>query len=175
MKPGWEDEFNNEKRVYERLQPVQGHFVPILYGEATFEGSRALVLSEVNGVLPFKQEKPYLAPSEFKRRITRACRELEAFDYFADGIKLANTFLVDDRVVFVDLEDFFKVAPEKRERILHQNIEAFMDEYRRYIDQQKILDDRKIHGQRIPKRNERPLGPQTPRGLRVNGHNIHGC
>ncbi|APA15269.1 predicted protein [Sclerotinia sclerotiorum 1980 UF-70] len=48
-KPDWDDEFEVEKRIYRRLQPLQGRFIPYFYGEAIYDGSPALVLSEIIG------------------------------------------------------------------------------------------------------------------------------
>ncbi|RSL69634.1 hypothetical protein CEP54_002153 [Fusarium duplospermum] len=77
MKPEWDDEFNNEVCMYKRLRPVQGHLVPICYGLAWCDGKRALVLSEIDGVLPFEQplESPVDA-AEFCRRLRVAYTEL---------------------------------------------------------------------------------------------------
>lgn len=46
--------------MYERLQGLQGYVIPGLYGEAKFEGTRALVLSEVVGIIPWEQKLPPL-------------------------------------------------------------------------------------------------------------------
>jgi RIO-like serine/threonine protein kinase len=45
----WEEEFEVEKAIYRRVQPLQGKFIPYFYGEATYDGSPALVLSEIVG------------------------------------------------------------------------------------------------------------------------------
>ncbi len=50
LKPGWDEEFDNEKHMYVKLEPLQGHIIPMFYGEAQCEGTRALVLSDVGGV-----------------------------------------------------------------------------------------------------------------------------
>lgn len=54
LKPDWDDEFDNEVRMYDRLQPILGTVVAVFYGVATGcgeagEEERALVLSDVGG------------------------------------------------------------------------------------------------------------------------------
>lgn len=49
QKDDWEDEFKNERDAYERLEDLQGHILPTLYGQGTFDGRPALVLSHEAG------------------------------------------------------------------------------------------------------------------------------
>lgn len=130
-KKGWEEEFETERAAYAKLKPAQGYLVPVFCGEVTCEGSQALVLSEVDGTMPFEQKEP-LDRAEFKKRLTQACQELATFGLFPGDIKLANILLVGDGVVFLDLEFFYEVEPELREMVLGQTVSAFMTEYWRY-------------------------------------------
>ncbi|KAK7429692.1 hypothetical protein QQZ08_003718 [Neonectria magnoliae] len=56
LKPDWNDEFDKEKNMYSRLESLQGHLIPICYGEAVYEGSRALILPVLQGVRLFEQD-----------------------------------------------------------------------------------------------------------------------
>lgn len=52
QKRGWDEEFENEKAIYQTLSSIQGHIVPVCYGEAScpeteITTTRALVLSDV--------------------------------------------------------------------------------------------------------------------------------
>ncbi|POR32468.1 hypothetical protein TPAR_07322 [Tolypocladium paradoxum] len=135
MKPEWDDEFNNEVRIYERLRPAQGHLIPICYGLAWCDGKRALVLSEVNGVLPFEQpvDSP-LDTAEFCRRLEVAFGELGAFGLMYDDPKLDNYLLIDDRIVIIDLESVVEGEEEGAiERVIEANIEFARDRYRSYL------------------------------------------
>lgn len=140
MKPEWEDEFINEVRTYERLQPVQGHLVPKCFGVAYCDGTKALVLSEVNGVLPFEQ--PVDAPlnaDEFRRRLEAAFGELGTFGLMYGDPKLDNCLLVDDRIVIIDLES----AEEGKEEgdiefVTESNVEFLGDRYRGYLKSRHI-------------------------------------
>jgi hypothetical protein len=37
-KPNWDDEFANEKHIYNKLSRLQGYTIPVYYGEATYDG-----------------------------------------------------------------------------------------------------------------------------------------
>ncbi|RAL01695.1 uncharacterized protein BO80DRAFT_464241 [Aspergillus ibericus CBS 121593] len=49
QKEGWEKEFRQEAEAYEKLNPLQGTVIPRLFGQGSFDGVPALVLSEVIG------------------------------------------------------------------------------------------------------------------------------
>ncbi|KPM42285.1 hypothetical protein AK830_g4282 [Neonectria ditissima] len=117
VKPGWLEEFENEKLMYERLQSLQGRVIPKFYGEAQFEGTRALILSEVVGIMPWEQRLPPLQADEFKELVEVAFQELNAFGLAYDDVKLDNMIIVQDRVVLVDLESVYEA-----ERIADQHV-----------------------------------------------------
>ncbi|EEU37975.1 uncharacterized protein NECHADRAFT_84330 [Fusarium vanettenii 77-13-4] len=135
MKPEWDEEFDNEVRMYDRLRSVQGHLIPICYGLAWCDGKRALLLSEVNGVLPFEQplDSP-LDADEFCRRLRAAYGELGSFGLMYGDPKLDNYLLVDDRIVIVDLESAEEAEEEGAiERVVESNVEFARDRYRSYL------------------------------------------
>lgn len=134
MKDGWEDEFEYEKVAYNTLKSVQGHLVPVCYGEATCDGTRAFILSEVDGVLPYEQDEP-MDKSVYLERVGRACRELQAFGLYPGDIKLANILLVGDRIVFVDLESFVEVEdPGLRDKTFEVVMLSYARVYREYLE-----------------------------------------
>ncbi|CAG8410946.1 unnamed protein product [Penicillium salamii] len=47
---GWEDEFQREIQAYEKLENLQGTIIPIFFGQGSFNGLDALVISEVEGI-----------------------------------------------------------------------------------------------------------------------------
>ncbi|KAH6976634.1 hypothetical protein EDB80DRAFT_305601 [Ilyonectria destructans] len=134
VKPGWLEEFENEKLIYERLQILQGRVIPKFYGEAQFEGTRALILSEVVGIMPWEQKLPPLQADEFKELVEVAFQELNAFGLAYDDIKLDNMILVQDRVVLVDLESVYEVPLEHREYVFNSDRIQLMVVYKRYLD-----------------------------------------
>lgn len=112
LKPDWDEEFDHEKRIYQTLKPLQGDVIPVLYGEGRAEGTRALILSEVVGVVPFEQKGTPLAKEEFKGRVEKALGALDKFGLAFGDTKLDNVILSDDRAVLVDLEWVFELAPD---------------------------------------------------------------
>lgn len=134
VKPGWLEEFDNEKHIYERLQSLQGRVIPHYFGEAQFEGTRALILSEVVGIMPWEQKLPPLQADEFKELVEVAFQELNAFSLAYDDIKLDNMILVQDRVVLVDLESVYEVPLEHREYVFNSDRIQLMVVYKRYLD-----------------------------------------
>ncbi len=65
LKAGWDDEFQNEQNMYKKLAPLQGRVIPIFYGVAQCEGTRALILSEVQGPNAIKQGPGRISWEEF--------------------------------------------------------------------------------------------------------------
>ncbi|KAJ5950329.1 uncharacterized protein N7479_008742 [Penicillium vulpinum] len=49
---GWEDEFQQEIQAYKKLENLQGTIIPIFFGQGSFNGLDALVISEVEGITP---------------------------------------------------------------------------------------------------------------------------
>lgn len=132
MKPEWDNKFNNEVRMYDQLRPVQGRLLPICYGLAWCDDKRALILSEVNGVLPFKQ--PIDCPldtAEFCRQLEAAENELGTFGLMYGDPKLDNYLLVDDIIVILDLESVEEGIEGKDggviERVIESNVEFARD------------------------------------------------
>lgn len=134
LKSGWSDEFKNEKSMYERLLPLQGSLIPRCFGETTVHGTRALVLSEVNGIESCNQKFPCLEPSEFQRRIEEGFAELAKFGVAYGDLKLDNFLLVGDRVVIVDLESVWEDTPDEIEYANETHVEHLISMYERHLD-----------------------------------------
>ncbi|EEU39778.1 uncharacterized protein NECHADRAFT_79613 [Fusarium vanettenii 77-13-4] len=134
LKPGWNDEFENEKSMYERLLCLQGTLIPKCFGETTVHNNRALILSEVDGVEACSQKFPCLEPPEFQRRIEEAFAELAQFGLAYGDLKLDNFLLVGDRVVIVDLESVWEDTPDEIEYANETHIEHLISMYERHLD-----------------------------------------
>lgn len=133
-KEGWLEEFENEKHMYERLESLQGQVIPRFYGEAKCEGARALILSEVVGIMPWEQKVPPLESDEFMDLVETVFRELNAFGLAYDDVKLDNFILVEDRVVLVDLESAYEPLPEQRKNVFNSDRIQLGVVYQRYLD-----------------------------------------
>ncbi|RSL50472.1 hypothetical protein CEP51_015342 [Fusarium floridanum] len=112
LKPGWSDEFKNEK----------------------IHDTRALILSEVDGVEACNQKFPCLELFEFQRRIEEAFAELAKFGLAYGDLKLDNFLLVGDRVVIVDLESVWEDTPDEIEYANETHIEHLISMYERHLD-----------------------------------------
>lgn len=78
---------------------------PIFYGEGKCEGTRCLVLSEVDGVPAHEQKEPPIGLDEYRRRTAAAIDEMHRLGVSPGGAKMGHTILTPDgRLAFVDLE-----------------------------------------------------------------------
>ena len=138
LKPGWDDEFDTEKEAYSKLKPLQGDVIPIFYGEAQCEGTRAFVLSEVDGVVSYLQSHPPLPPEEFKRRVEAIYQKLGVFNFSYDDANLGNVLLTEDGAMLVDLELAWEPEPGDLAFMAECSIQQFMRQYGYYLNS---LDD----------------------------------
>jgi len=111
--PEWEAEWDNERRMYKRLENLQGSFIPILYGEADYGGQPALVLSYIHGLPLF--EVTGLTVTEVRRKLKEAFLPLQQHGVYQDDPTMANLILVDgERLVTIDLERVYEPTnPDK--------------------------------------------------------------
>lgn len=140
LKPDWDDEFNNEKHMYERLQPLQGILIPQFFGETECQGTRALILSEVDGVEVCKQKPPFLEPAEFRRRVEAAFDELAKFGLGYGHLRLDNFLIVGDGIVVLDLESVYEAVPDELEYATRRLVKLLTGMYEDYLE--GISDDR---------------------------------
>jgi hypothetical protein len=118
LKPTWDEEFDNEKRIYRKLKPLQGHAIPIFYGEGRCDGTRAFLLSDVGGDSLYSPPARDLSKPTIQgmlKPVLRAVLELGVEP--ADG-NPRNYHLVGDSVVVLDFEDTAEVdASRDREEL----------------------------------------------------------
>ena len=118
--------------MYARLRSLQGHVIPVYYGEVQCEDAPAIIMEEVQGEVPFGQEKPFLPLDEFRRRLEVLLEALRSFGVMVDDVKLANNLLLDDKVVFVDLESFWEPDKDDWECFYRITIKELIDLYREF-------------------------------------------
>ncbi|KKK12000.1 hypothetical protein P175DRAFT_0504367 [Aspergillus ochraceoroseus IBT 24754] len=108
MKDDWHDEFKQEIHAYERLKPLQGSVIPVFFGQATFNDSPVLVLSEVVGktLQDLAHSGLPISLKELQRKLEKAMRLLHAYGAEYLDQRLDNFFLCDGtgEVMVVDLE-----------------------------------------------------------------------
>lgn len=103
-KPDWDKEFENEKLMYRRLKPLQGRFIPYFYGQAIYDGSPALVLSEIVGRRLFDITMQHGEDEEFEKKLVEVYKALTHYGVIHGDSKLDNAIHVGDRVMLFDLE-----------------------------------------------------------------------
>jgi len=129
MKPGWEDEFNNEKAMYMQMKARQGDVIPILYGKAKYERARALLVSFIDGVR--LSQVTNLTVEEVRRKIEDAFLPLKHYGVVLDDIKLDNFILIDDGIVIIDLEQAYEpVVPGEIEYTADSVMDTVLNYYK---------------------------------------------
>ncbi|OAQ96728.1 hypothetical protein LLEC1_07716 [Akanthomyces lecanii] len=103
-KPNWDDEFANEKEMYRRLKPLQGHIMPRFLGDAEFHNVPSIVLSRLEGIPLYKQDPTAMSAEDFEPQLEAILRAFTSFGVIYDDPKLDNFLVVDGVVMVVDLE-----------------------------------------------------------------------
>lgn len=98
-KVNWEDNFDNEKRVYQALTPVQGRVVPRCYGQVKCPrtartGTRALLLSDIGGMTLDRKATRSIGMERLEDMLWVAIRAVAALGVGHDDYKLTNYRLV---------------------------------------------------------------------------------
>lgn len=109
LKPGWDAEFDSEKTVYRKLEPLQGHAIPVFYGEGTCDGSRAFILSDVGGVSLYAEQVRDLSQSRIKELLKPALKAVLALGVEPADQNPRNYHLVGDAAFVLDFEDTTEV------------------------------------------------------------------
>ena len=120
-KPDWDEEFENEKRMYAKLRALQGSVIPVCFGEASVEGRRALVLSDVGRITLCDPPSYERDKNEMGNMIDNAFRAITKLGVEYGDIKLDNFHLVStcggEKIMVVDLESVTEIgsdqAPER--------------------------------------------------------------
>lgn len=147
-KEGWDEEFETEKQMYVRMRALQGHGIPILYGEAAHKGDRALVLSDVGGVPLYDDEGLELDVYNVTKMLEDALRPIIAFGVEYADAKLDNFRLVGNQIVVLDFEQVYELGPYySKERALIQAVDQVVKywrveqkEYRQATASEKVTD-----------------------------------
>jgi hypothetical protein len=108
QKEGWDEEFDQEKVAYAKLRPIQGITIPRFYGAITYNGTRAIILSDIGGACVASPEGAVLDEKDFHQLLYKALTTLTGLGVSHDDSKLDNLHLVTedgkDKIMMVDLE-----------------------------------------------------------------------
>ena len=127
QKEGWEDEFDNEKSIYEALTPIQGKVVPVCYGEAEcpetdMTGTRALVLSDVGGVSLHEDGAAGLTVQQVEAMLSESFSGLSNLQVSHDDFKLDNYRLVGDKIIIIDFDSSYGFETEDPEFVTFRSV-----------------------------------------------------
>ncbi|KAM7182892.1 hypothetical protein V8F33_013944 [Rhypophila sp. PSN 637] len=151
-KENWDEEFENETRMYTRLRELQGTVIPVCYGlVVVFCGNRqpepvpALVLSDVGGYELYRHEAGGI-PNDRLAGLLQDVLEALAHCGVAHGdLKLDNLHLVGDnsnglRIMVVDLESVEDLVDQAKWRFfVKSDVDHILRIYRDH--QQCLIDD----------------------------------
>ena len=96
--------FDTELKAYNRLKPLQGVVVPRCFGEACYEGTRALVLADVGGHSLATPEAGTLTLDQLSSMLQECYRGLHGFGVHQEDSLPGNFMLVDGKLMAVDFE-----------------------------------------------------------------------
>lgn len=138
-KEGWGEEFDTELATYEKLRCLQGHVIPVCYGQIEYDGARTLVLSDVGGECLADPQGAILEENELRPLLDQALRALAALRISHSDLKLDNFRLVNGTIMVVDLERVDEHASkEEAEKLEPFDLKFLM---KRYRDHLKCLEE----------------------------------
>lgn len=131
QKPDWEAEFDNEIRMYQRLAPLQGSVVPVLYGTVAFEGVRALLLSDLGGRQIASVGYDVVSRDTLRNMLIASLRPIYDLGICPYDANLLNFHLVDgNKIMIVDHEqddDLEEGDEEELDELVEGKAESIMD------------------------------------------------
>ncbi|KAJ5618621.1 hypothetical protein N7528_006732 [Penicillium herquei] len=107
MKEEWESEFQQEIEVYEKFKSIQGSVIPIFFGQATFDDSPAIIISEVIGtnLLEFARSMVPISEEELRSKLEKPMHAIHSLGAEYLDQRLDNFILCDTgEIMVVDLE-----------------------------------------------------------------------
>ena len=112
QKAGWDEEFDNEKTIYQRLSPLQGTVVSVCYGEAVCPAtetttSRALVLSDVGGIGLYEDAAGGMETEHVEVMLVESLQALANLGVAHDDSKLDNYRLIGDKIIAIDFDSSY--------------------------------------------------------------------
>ncbi|PQE14726.1 kinase-like domain protein [Rutstroemia sp. NJR-2017a BBW] len=129
----WDDEFETEKRIYHHLKSLQGTFIPQFYGGAIYDGSPALVLSEIYGKrlhdINF-DTRPEADDPILKAKLEEDFKVLTKYGVIYRDREMHNILEVEDRIMVIDFEQAELGSKVWEGNPNNGNVEYLMREFR---------------------------------------------
>lgn len=107
MKEDWEDEFEQEIQIYDRLKDLQGIAIPVFFGRGTFNYYPVIILSEIIGrtLKDIAHSNLTICQKELRRQLEKPINLLYSCGAEYLDERLDNFFLCDaGGIMIVDLE-----------------------------------------------------------------------
>lgn len=144
QKNGHEENFDAERSAYDKLACLQGHVIPVLFGQIDYNGTYALLLSDTRGSSMAEPEGilledgDVLSETELQNMLYQTLGTIAAFRLSQDDIKRDHFRRVDHlngrAIMVVDLERVGEVTSVEEERIMKKTaVTALLREYKRHV------------------------------------------
>ncbi|GAB1320337.1 hypothetical protein MFIFM68171_10547 [Madurella fahalii] len=143
-KEGWDEEFENEKRMYAGLRELQGTVIPICYGLVVCgkQPVPALVPSDIGGYELCQPQAGAIPEDQLAKLLRDAFEALARCGVGHGDLKLDNLHLTRNnglRAMVVDLESVEDVNPANSAFFVDSNIDHVLRIYRNH--QECLIDD----------------------------------
>ena len=132
----WEEEFDNEKSIYQALALVQGQVVPRCYGQVSLPrtamtGPRALLLSDVGGASLHSKATRTVGMERLEGMLWVAFRAVAALGVAHDDYNLSNYRLVGDKVMLIDFDSSytFEDGEDDPEFLVERGVASIRQQY----------------------------------------------
>ncbi|GJC85750.1 hypothetical protein ColLi_08588 [Colletotrichum liriopes] len=97
--------FDNELRIYQKLEALQGTAIPQMHGLATIHGTRALVLSDIGGTALVEEGTRWVESTRLEEMLDRTIRQIWSMGVRLKDLSLLNVHLCEDAIWIVDFEE----------------------------------------------------------------------
>ncbi|QPH15605.1 hypothetical protein C2857_000049 [Epichloe festucae Fl1] len=111
-KPKWDEEFETEKSTYAALKKLQGTRIPRYFGALTYQGTKAILLSDIGGAHVGEPAGAVLDKAQFRQLMKDTLSDMARHGALPDDIRLENFHIVGDKVMAVDFEMVNKVTSD---------------------------------------------------------------
>lgn len=129
-------DFQREKETYEKLKPLQGRDIPILYGEVECDGRPALLLSDIDGKAVCDLDAQEIGEERLRGMIEIPIRNMLNLGVEHCDLKLDNFHVIggsSGRVMVLDFENVDPRRSADTEGICNELVDFLLKAYRRTI------------------------------------------
>lgn len=134
-KSGWEEEFDNEKKIYNLLRPLQGSVIPRFFGEVECPktertGSRALILADIGGVALCEEGAGSLDVEHLRDLLWQTIHPVSELKVEHDDVKLDNYHLVGNKIMMIDFDVAYIFKDDEPEFVTNSAVAHLLRAYK---------------------------------------------